>query len=315
MKRSVVIIAIAISLLVAWHLFFNAIKFRSELRMGTIVSITLKGPLWSDFESTFDRAFDAIDRVDKIASIYDSNSQITRLNQYAHLKPVAVSDELFFLVEKALLLSKESEGAFDITVLPLVKLWNSYKQKRLIPDDALIKEALFLVGYKSILLNSYEKTIYFKKPGLSIDLSAVAKGYAVDEAIRSIKASGFNSAIVNAGGDLYSLGKKSFYSPWRIGIIDPSNEERVIKKLTLEDMAVATSGGYEQYYKYKGRDYTHIINPKTGYPIKDVFFSITVLAPNCLIADGIATAVAVGGDELIDRLNKIYPDISILVER
>jgi len=315
MKRYVVIIAIAISLLVAWHLFFNAIRFRSELRMGTIVSITLKAPVWSDFESTFDSAFDAIDRVDSIASIYDANSQITRLNQYAHLKPVVVSDELFFLVEKALLLSKESEGAFDATVLPLVRLWNSYKQKNFIPEDTLIKDTLSLVWYKNILIDADKKTIYFKKPGISIDLSALAKGYAVYEAIRSIRESGFNSAIVNAGGDLYCVGRKSFFSPWRIGIIDPSNEERVIKRLALEDMAVATSGGYQQHYKYKGRDYTHIINPKTGYPIRDVFFSITVLAPNCLIADGIATAVTVGGDELIERLNKIYPDISILVER
>ena len=315
MKRYIVIIAIAIFALVAWNLSFNAIRFRSELRMGTIVSITLKAPVWSDFESTFDRAFDAIDKVDSIASIYDANSQITRLNRCAHLKPVVVSDELFFLVSKSFLLSSESEGAFDVTVLPLVKLWNSYKQKNLIPDDALIKEALLLVGYKNISLDADKKTIYFKKPGVSIDLSALAKGYAVDEAIRSIKESGFSSAIVNAGGDLYCLGRRSLFSPWSIGIIDPNNDSRVIKKLVLEDMAVATSGGYQQHYQYKGRDYTHIINPKTGYPIKDVFFSITVIAPNCLIADGIATAVTVGGDELIGRFNKIYPGVSIVVER
>ncbi|NQT90395.1 MAG: FAD:protein FMN transferase [Candidatus Omnitrophica bacterium] len=303
-----------IAFLVSVPLLIFTTRVHTELKMGTYVKVTLSGPRWLDFDSAFKAAFDAIDRVDDIADIYDKESQISKVNRQAGKRAVVVSEDLFTLIMDSVALSRDSNGAFDITVGPLVKLWSSYKKKGSAPPAHSIRRALSLVGYDDLVLDKSEKSVYFKKNGMSIDLSAIAKGYAVDYAAAEIKEKGFKSAIVNAGGDLYCLGRRPFLRKWRVGIADPRNRAKVARLLYLSDAGVASSGGSEQFFKYKGTYYTHLIHPQTGYPVEKRYFSVTVVAPTCMLADGLSTAIAVGGPATQVRFQSSYPKIEIITE-
>jgi len=312
MKRIIHIVIIIIISVIIFSLSTDT-RERAEHKMGTLVSIRLFGFKWSDFDSTFDKAFSAIDSVDNIANIYKDDSEISRLNRAAFKAPVMVSKDLFLLINDSKIIYKESDGAFDITVAPLAELWKPYKGRDSIPDKESIKEVLSLVGSDKLILDQQKQTVSFKKEGMKIDLSAIAKGYAVDKAIAAVRSCGFDSAMVNAGGDLFCLGKRGFLFFWRIGIQDPRNRKDILEILRLSDSAVATSGGYEQYFAYENRDYTHLVHPKTGYPVESISSSTTVIAKRCLIADAIATAVSVGGKGLKNRLEDAYQGTKIII--
>jgi thiamine biosynthesis lipoprotein len=299
-------------------IFFPSFLIRAqeqtELKMGTFVTIKLQGYIWSDFDSAFNEAFLAIDNVESIASIYKNDSEISRLNEKAYREAVVVSKELFSLIKDSLALSKDSDGAFDITVGPLVKLWRGYREKKSLPYNGEIEEALSAVGYKNIIIDEPKRTVRFLKKGTSLDLSSIGKGHAVDSAVEALKRCGFHSAIVNAGGDIYCLGRKNIFSRWSIGILDPQDNARIIKRLYVSDKAVSTSGGYQQYFTYKGKDYSHIIDPRTGYPVKkNRSFSVTVTAPYCAVSNRIATATCVGGEALKNKLEGKYPSVDIII--
>ena len=285
---------------------------RTEYKMGTFVSIRLFGFKWYKFDSAFNKAFSAIDNISNIANMYKEDSEVSRVNKIAYKSPVVVSDDLFLLIKDSKVLYDASGGAFDITVAPLVELWGPYQNRDAVPDMESIQNVLDRVGSDKLVLDHQKRTVFFKKEGMKIDLSAIAKGYAVDKSIEAIKECGFSSALVNAGGDIFCLGKKDFLFSWRIGIQDPRKREGIVEILRLSDSAVATSGGYEQYFVYKDKDYTHLLHPKTGYPVESVFSSTTVIAKRCFIADAIATAVAVGGRDLISGFKEICKDIIII---
>ena len=285
---------------------------RTEYKMGTFVSIRLFGFKWYKFDSAFNKAFSAIDNISNIANMYKEDSEVSRVNKIAYKSPVVVSNDLFLLIKDSKALYDASGGAFDITVAPLVELWGPYQDRDAVPDKESIQSVLHYVGSDKLVLDYQKRTVFFKKEGMKIDLSAIAKGYAVDKSIEAIKECGFSSALVNAGGDIFCLGKKDFLFSWRIGIQDPRKREGIVEILRLSDSAVATSGGYEQYFVYKDKDYTHLLHPKTGYPVESVFSSTTVIAKRCFIADAIATAVAVGGRDLISGFKEIYKDIIII---
>jgi len=285
---------------------------RTEYKMGTFVSIRLFGFKWYKFDSAFNKAFSAIDNISNIANMYKEDSEVSRVNKIAYKSPVVVSNDLFLLIKDSKALYDASGGAFDITVAPLVELWGPYQDRDAVPDKESIQSVLHYVGSDKLVLDHQKRTVFFKKEGMKIDLSAIAKGYAVDKSIEAIKECGFSSALVNAGGDIFCLGKKDFLFSWRIGIQDPRKREGIVEILRLSDSAVATSGGYEQYFVYKDKDYTHLLHPKTGYPVESVFSSTTVIAKRCFIADAIATAVAVGGRDLISGFKEICKDIIII---
>lgn len=314
MKKYILFIAASVIIIVLVGLFLIKTEERTQLKMGTFVKVTLSGPRWLNFEVAFKRAFAAVDRVDAMASVYNKDSEVARLNQAAYLGPVAVSDDLFTLIRDSVKLSKDSDGAFDITVGPLVEWWRSYSNKNRFPSNNEVKRVLSLTGYDKLILDEAPKSVFYKKKGLVINLSAIAKGYAVDCAVEELKKLGFKSAIVNAGGDLYCLGRRSLFRPWRIGIADPRKKSSMAKLLYLSNKAAATSGGYEQYFTHKGKDYTHLIDPKTGYPKESRFYSVTVVAPRCVLADGIATAVAVGGEPVKDKIENLYPEVEIIIK-
>jgi FAD:protein FMN transferase len=285
---------------------------RTRIAMGTFVAIRLTGFAWDDFNSAFTNAFEAIESIEKTANIHDSKSELSTLNKSAYKIPFRPSEDLFYIIYISNSLYKETDGAFDVTAAPLTMLWKTGIKNKSVPNKRDIKQAFSLVGSDKIVLDNESRTVRFKNKGMSIDLSALAKGYAVDKAALEIKKSGFKSAMINAGGDISCIGSRNFIFPWRVGIRDPNNKEEIFKVISISGKAVATSGGYEQWFVSKGRYYTHIIDPKTGYPVDNFFNSVTVIADNCLMADAIATAVYVGGEPVRKKLQAIYPDVEII---
>jgi FAD:protein FMN transferase len=286
---------------------------RTQLKMGTFVDIRLTGFIWDDFDSVFTDAFQAMDEVVAIASLYDSESELSRLNRFSQEAPFKASEGLFYMIYNLDIIGDTSNGAFDITIAPLSILWKSCIKNRSAPGEDDIKQALSLTGKDSLLLDREHRTVFFKKKGMGIDLGAAAKGYAVDKAICEIKRSGFKSAMINAGGDIFCLGKSRFVYPWRVGIRDPYNKDGIYRVLEISDRAVVTSGGYEQFFSTGDRYYSHLINPKTGYPADSPFSSVTVIADTCFLADAIATAVFTGGEPVRSKFQGLYPDIEIIV--
>ena len=192
-------------------------------------------------------------------------------------------------------------GAFDITVAPLMDLWGFTDRRYKVPDSARIKETLKLVGSDKIILHPDDNMVEFSLPGMKIDLGGIAKGYALDCAVKKLKESGVKSCLI-AAGQVYALGDK-FGSPWTIRIKDP-RRSGLSRKLQVKDVSVATSGDYEQFFKVGGRRYCHIIDPRRGRPTESGLASVTVIASDGLTADALSTAIFVLGKENGSKLAK-----------
>ena len=312
MKKLIVIIVVtALIVPVVIYPLLNTSQRRTQFKMGTFVEITLNGSIWVDFNKIFKKAFSAIDEAQNLADRYSRSSQLTIVNREAHKYPVKVNEKLYNLIEESINISKNTEGAFDITVTPLVELWGFYKKQNSPPSSDRIKEALEKVGFSNIVLDRENKTISFKKDNVDLDLSAIAKGYAVDKAVKAIRECGIKSAIINAGGDIYCLGKKNIFQKWGVGIKDPTNNKKIVKVVRLKDKAAATSGGYEKFFVYKGRKYSHLIDPRTGLST-ETSRNATVIAKKCALADALATALCILGKDKVAQLKKKY-DIEVYI--
>jgi thiamine biosynthesis lipoprotein len=282
---------------------------KMRLIMGTVIEIVAQD------EQAIDKAFSEIERIDNLMSTYNPDSEISRLNRKKKLK---VSDEVLELIKKAKYFYEISDGAFDITVGPLVKLWNIKENMQReqgdirIPKEQEIKKALSYVGSKFIEIDEQNKIIKLKKKKVVLDLGAIAKGYAVDKAVEVLKKEGVKSALINAGGDIYCLGKKG-RNYWVIGLKNPREMNSISEAFKLKDRAVATSGDYEQFFIYKNKRFSHIIDPRTGYPVDNSISSVTVFANDCLTADALATAIFVLGEEEGRKMAKNFKDIEIKI--
>jgi thiamine biosynthesis lipoprotein len=234
--------------------------------------------------------FREIQRFENLLSKYKPDSEVTKLNESGKLK---ASPEAFYVIKKSVEFWRASDGAFDITVAPLVDLWGFTEKRYRLPTDKEIKSALNLVGSDKIILHEEDNVVEFKTPGMKIDLGAIAKGYATDCAVIKLKTAGIKSCLINTGGQIYCLGD-NFGIPWKVAIKNPRGKT-VIGYLKLKDKAVATSGDYEQYFFKNNKRYSHILNPKTGYPADSGILSVTVVAQDGLTSDALATAIFVLG--------------------
>ena len=246
--------------------------------------------------------FTEASRIENLLSKYRKDSEISQLNQNGRLK---VSPDTFYIIKKSKEFWQLSAGAFDITVAPLVDLWGFTNQKHNLPNEELIKAALKLVGSDKIILHENDSVIEFKLHGMKIDLGAIAKGFAIDCAVRKLKEKNINSCLINAGGQVYALGDKSG-QPWKIAIQNHRKRE-IAATLELKDASVSTSGDYEQFFLRNGKRYCHIIDPKTGHPVENGINSVTIVADSALEADCLSTAVFVLGKEKSAALLKMFP--------
>jgi len=282
--------------------------------MGTIVEVCIADRI-ENIRDIADKAFAALREVEDILSIYREDSRVSELNRLAAGEAVTVDFHTFEILRKAIEFNRLTRRAFDITVSPVLELWGFGRNKeRRVPGEDELKKTLNLVGTDKILLDEEARTVRFELPGVKIDLGGIAKGYAVDQAVNSLKNAGVKAALVNAGGDIYALGKKG-KGGWVTGIRHPRRRGRILARIKLVNKAIATSGDYEKYFILAGQRYSHIIDPKTGYPAKQNFpMSVTVLAEDCITADALATAVFVlGPEEGMDLINELDEVEAVIV--
>jgi thiamine biosynthesis lipoprotein len=251
-------------------------------------------------------------RIDAAMSPYIESSELSRVNREAGQSPVAVSEELFSLIERSLYFSNLTGGAFDITFASAGFLYDYRRHER--PDAARLGEAVQLINYRNLALDKARQTVAFGRPGMRIDLGGIAKGHAVDRSIELLRALGIRQALVTAGGDSRVIGER-WGRPWTIGVRDPRNADGLVAVLPLQDVAVSTSGDYQRYFEEDGVRYHHIIDPGSGDSARELR-SVTIIAPDATTADALSTSVFVLGTgpglKLIDRLEDID---AILVDR
>lgn len=238
-------------------------------------------------------AFKIMHKIDSIAS-FEGNGEIARINRGENIK---LSKEVAEIIEEGLRVGELTDGAFDITVRPLMELWRNFKEEY-IPSKGEIEKVLPLIRYDKVTIINEE--VKFKELGMKLDLSGIAKGYAVDLAVEELKSNGVKTGLVNAGGDIRVFGDRI----WKIGIKDPRGPG-IVKILRLKNQAVATSGDYERYFIVNGVRYHHILNPKTGFPASECV-SVTVISNRTSLTDALATGVFVlgpiKGKALLDSL-------------
>ncbi|MEQ7872285.1 FAD:protein FMN transferase [Chromohalobacter salexigens] len=263
---------------------------------GTGYHVTVYGD-FSDRQlaSLKDGIDDALEDVDRLMSTYKPESELSRFNAAPVGEPFALSPPTAQVIDEAIEIGELSNGAFDVTVGAAVNLWGFGPDKRPdeIPGDAEIAEALDEVDFRALHLNGNRLT---KTKPVYVDLSGIAKGYGVDHVAARLDALGVTSYLVEVGGEIRTRGTKPGGEPWRVAVEKPISRERSVQRvLELEDVAVATSGDYRNYYEEDGRRYSHTIDPRTGRPITHHLASVTVVAEQCSTADGLATALEVLG--------------------
>lgn len=261
--------------------------------MNTVVSIKVPHSTHQDTGAAIDKSFRRIKEIGNLMNRYYEDSECASINRLKFGDVIRISPEMVFVLRRSLELYRVTEGAFDVTISPLIDLWGSYKKKEAIPTEEEIKIALSKIGSENILIDD-DRSLRFNRDGVKIDLSGIAKGYAVDEAIRVLKENGIRNGLVNAGGDMYCLGEGPDRKGWRVGIRHPRKSE-LLGTLILVDKAVATSGDYQDFFIVNEKRYSHILDPRSGYPVSDIPMSVTVVGPDCITVDGLATAISVMG--------------------
>jgi thiamine biosynthesis lipoprotein len=267
----------------------------TEPHMGTRFKIIQYAPDEAAATRGARAAFARIADLDAIMSDYRPTSELMRLCARAGGDPVAVSDDLFTVLERAQEVAKRSGGAFDVTVGPIVRLWRRARRTRQLPDADDLAKARALVGYDKVHLDAKAHTVRLDRPGMQLDLGGIAKGYAADQALAALKKHGVTRALVAAGGDIAVSGPPPDAPAWKVGIApldDPESKPRL--SLLLHDAAVSTSGDVEQHVEIGGKRYSHIVDPHTGLGLTERM-SVTVVAPNGLTADPLTKVVAVLG--------------------
>lgn len=284
---------------------------RAEYIMGTIYKIEVYDNDISKAEKAISQAFKEIRDCDKILSDYRKDSELTKVLEEASSHPVKVSDYFFEITERSIYFSKITNGLFDITVQPLVDLWGFKNKEFKKPTDLQIKKVKEFVGYKNIILDSQNKTIFIKDPRVKMDFGAIGKGFAVDKALKILKKNNIKSAFIDSVSNQYYLGTPPNNKYWKVGIKDARNNQKIIKYLYLKDKTVSTSGDYEQFFIENGQRFTHIINPITGYPIKEAIAS-TIISDNATDADALSTSVLLLNEKQSNDLIKLFPNSKLI---
>ena len=250
--------------------------------MGTTYSVALYGYDRNQMLAAMEAAFEELRRLDGMLSNYRAGSDLSQVNRFAAERPVKVTPEFFELLERCLEYSRESEGAFDISVGPLMKVWGFYKGSGRLARQNDVDQALRKTGYRNILLDAGNRAVRFAQPGVELDPGGIGKGYAVDRMVEVLKENGILSALVSAGGSsIYALGVPDHQPGWEIQIRDPKDRNKTLANLTLKDESLSTSGSYEKFFMVDGKVYSHIMDPRTGYPAQGVL-AVSVVAPMTL---------------------------------
>ena len=265
--------------------------------MDTIVTVTVVSASRDGADKAIDGTFSEISKLEKLFNFFSPDSEISKINKNAGISEVKVSPDILDLLEKAMYVSKETGGAFDVTIGPVERLYDFHKKIK--PEEDEIRRNLPLVNYRDLIIHRNRLTVFLRKKGMLIDPGGIAKGYAADKAAEVLKEQGIRSGIVAVAGEIRTFGTKPDGKPWRIGIKNPrarDHEDDIMATIELSDMAISTSGDYERFFIADGKRYHHLLNPRTGHSARECK-CVSVIANKGVFTDAFATGVFVLGPE------------------
>jgi len=261
-----------------------------------------------------DEGIAEVKRIENLISDWIPTTLISEINRNAGIRPVKVTPELYDLVERAIKISEITSGAFDISYASMDRIWKFDGSMKVMPTDEAIKKSVAKIGYKKIILNAQERTIFLNETGMKLGLGGIGQGYIADKVYELLFSKGCQSGLINVSGDIKAWGKQPNGELWTVGIINPVNKNKVFATFPLENSAVETSGNYEKYVTFNGKRYSHIIDPRTGYPASGVV-SVSVFAKQTEVADALATGVFVlGVDVGLNMVNQLKGIGCIIVD-
>jgi len=288
------------------------LRKRTTLLMGSRWQITIVAKDSLSAEQNIDTCITEITRIENLISDWRPQTQVSQVNSNAGIKPVKVNKEVFELTKRAIHLSQITGGAFDISFAAMDRIWKFDGSMTAMPTPEAIKRSVEKVGYKNIILDSINSTIFLKLKGMKIGFGALGEGYAADKCRAMMLVRGIKAGIVNGSGDMSTWGKQPNGSAWNIGITNPLKENTVLAVIPLRDGAVVTSGSYEKFVVFNGKRYAHIINPATGYPATGLC-SVTIFGPNAEQANGFSTSMMVLGRDAALKFIKQFPEYHYII--
>ncbi|NUY82477.1 FAD:protein FMN transferase [Flavobacterium sp. MAH-1] len=290
----------------------QVLRQRTLKLMGSRFDITIVHENETKAEAYIDTAVAEISRIENVISEWMPNTEVSEVNRNAGIKPVKVSAELLNLTERALYFSKISDGAFDISFAAADKIWKFDGSMTELPSAETVAESVKKIGYKNIVIDKKNSTIFLKLIGMKIGFGSIGKGYAADKTKEFLMKKGVPAGIINASGDMNTWGTQPDGEQWTVGITNPMDKNQVFAVVPLKQTAVVTSGNYEKYAMINGKRYAHIINPKTGYPATGLS-SVTVFGPNAEMCNGFSTAIMVLGKDVGLHLIEQFPNLQCIV--
>ncbi|AZA74594.1 FAD:protein FMN transferase [Chryseobacterium indoltheticum] len=299
-------------ILLSSSVFSQVQRSRLVTLMGSKFEITLVDKDSLSAEKNIDKSVSEIRRIENLISEWNPETQISEVNRNAGIKPVKVDAEVFALTEKGIYFSQLTDGAFDISIVAMDKIWKFDDSMNELPSEESIRNSVKNVGYQNIILDKSNSTIFLKNKGMKIGFGSIGKGYAADKTRELMKSFGVKAGIINASGDISTWGTQPDGTPWAIGINNPFRDDTIAAVLYLKENAVTTSGSYEKYAEINGKRYSHIMNPKTGYPSTGLT-SVTVVGSNATMANGFSTSIMVLGRKKGLKLIKKFPDYQYLL--
>ena len=282
--------------------------------MGSRFDITVVASNEKEGNKYIDSAIFEIARIEKLISSWDVNSETSLINKLSGIKPIKVDKELFDLIERSIAISTLTNGAFDISYASMDRIWKYDGSMREMPSEEKISNSIKKVGYKNIIIDKEAQTVFLKLKGMKIGFGAIGKGYAADKAKALLIEKGAKAGIINASGDLNAWGKQANGKDWMVAITNPLNKNKVFSWLPINDSAIVTSGNYEKFVSFNGIRYSHIIDPRTGYPSTGII-STSIMTSNAELADAISTSVFVMGVETgLDFINQLKGVDCIIID-
>lgn len=297
----------------------NQVVEKQALKMDTVMDLRVYGPKANE---AVDAAYKRIDEIEQMASADIKTSDVSKINQASGKDYVKVHPEIIKMLNTALKYSKLSDGAFDITVGPLIKLWGIGTESERLPSDSEIKAKLQLVGYKNISINEKDSSVKLMKEGMAIDLGGIAKGFTADELVKVFKKYGIKNALINLGGSsIYTMGQKPDGTLWSVAIQHPRKDKNqgYLGIIRLPESALSTSGDYERFFIKDGKRYHHILDPFTGYPAEAGVMSDTIIIDSSIpdanmLADTLTKLTFVSGIEKGMKIIDTLPGVSCMAE-
>lgn len=306
-KMKILLKRLFVALVISVYLFSSTScnqpqRYEAEFEvMGTYLAVTIDGETQSDAAAASRAVNDEMQRINSLMSTWQADTPLSILNRMASEGWTEADGEIISVLQEAMQYSRLTDGGFDVTAGPLIRLWGFLKRsEQRPPTDEEIQDAMAKIGWQNVEIDNERSMIRFTVPGMEVDFGAIAKGYAVDRALGILRESDIETALVSLGGNVGVIGLPAGRESWGVAVRDPRHADALLGTLSLDTnfdgWGVASSGQYERFFEYEGRRYGHIIDPRTGYPVEGVL-GTTVVAASAMQADALSTCLFVVGEE------------------